>query len=177
MDCSPSGSSVHGISQQEYWSGLIFPSPRDLPDPEIKPASPALEILYHWATREAYSLAEWWFPNIFSDTKVSFQVKWHKEVQSFMQIQIEQVCLKNAFYFWCPVFCPLKKLGCLLPYNWLWKALFTFCIQILYQPCALQIFSPQAVAYFLNNSFHRAKVLNFNKVQFINFFFHRWYSS
>ena len=28
--------------RQEYWSGLTFPSPRDFPDPEIKPASPAL---------------------------------------------------------------------------------------------------------------------------------------
>ena len=27
MDCSPPGSSVHGISQQKYWSGLPFPSP------------------------------------------------------------------------------------------------------------------------------------------------------
>ena len=24
MDCSPPGSSVHGFSQQEYWSGLLF---------------------------------------------------------------------------------------------------------------------------------------------------------
>ena len=30
-DCSPPGSSVHGISRQEYWSGLPFPSPGDLP--------------------------------------------------------------------------------------------------------------------------------------------------
>ena len=41
MDCSPPGSSVHGILQ-EYWSGLPFPSPGDLPDPGIEPASPAL---------------------------------------------------------------------------------------------------------------------------------------
>ena len=27
MDCSPPGSSVHGILRQEYWSGLPFPSP------------------------------------------------------------------------------------------------------------------------------------------------------
>ena len=27
MDCSPPGSSVHGISRQEYWSGFPFPSP------------------------------------------------------------------------------------------------------------------------------------------------------
>ena len=42
MDCSPPGSSVHGIFQQEYWSGLLFPSPGDLPDPGIEPKSPAL---------------------------------------------------------------------------------------------------------------------------------------
>ena len=28
------------ISRQGYWSGLPFPSPRDLPDPGIKPGSP-----------------------------------------------------------------------------------------------------------------------------------------
>ena len=34
-----------GLSRQEYWSGLPFPSPGDLPDPGIKPplASPALQ--------------------------------------------------------------------------------------------------------------------------------------
>ena len=42
MDCSPPGSSVDGISQQEYWSGLPFPSPGDLSNPGIEPASPAL---------------------------------------------------------------------------------------------------------------------------------------
>ena len=32
-----------GFSRQEYWSGLPFPSPRDLPDPGIKHGSPALQ--------------------------------------------------------------------------------------------------------------------------------------
>ena len=32
-----------GFSRQEYWSGLPFPSPRDLPDPGIEPRSPALQ--------------------------------------------------------------------------------------------------------------------------------------
>ena len=32
-----------GFSRQEYWSGLPFPSPGDLPDPGIKPRLPALE--------------------------------------------------------------------------------------------------------------------------------------
>ena len=31
-----------GFSKQEYWSGLTFPSPGDLPNPGIKPGSPAL---------------------------------------------------------------------------------------------------------------------------------------
>jgi len=30
-----------GFSRQEYWSGLSLPSPRDLPNPGIKPRSPA----------------------------------------------------------------------------------------------------------------------------------------
>ena len=32
-----------GFSRQEYWSGLPFPSPGDLPDPGIKPRSSALQ--------------------------------------------------------------------------------------------------------------------------------------
>ena len=32
-----------GFSRQEYWSGLPFPSPGDLPDPGIEPWSPALQ--------------------------------------------------------------------------------------------------------------------------------------
>ena len=30
------------FSRQEYWPGLPFPSPGDLPDPGIEPGSPAL---------------------------------------------------------------------------------------------------------------------------------------
>ena len=32
------------FSRQEYWNGLPFPSPGDLPDPGIEPGSPALQI-------------------------------------------------------------------------------------------------------------------------------------
>jgi len=32
-----------GFSRQGYWSGLPFPSPGDLPNPEIEPGSPALQ--------------------------------------------------------------------------------------------------------------------------------------
>ena len=41
-----------GFPRQEHWSGLPFPSPRDLPDPGIEPTSPALQAdslpISHW---------------------------------------------------------------------------------------------------------------------------------
>ena len=55
LSCSVTSSSlqpwtvVHRVplsmefSRQEYWSGLPFPSPRDLPNPGIKPRSPTLQ--------------------------------------------------------------------------------------------------------------------------------------
>ena len=50
------------LSQQEYWSGLPFPPPGDLPDPGIEPTSPASPALAGGfstanATREAQSAA------------------------------------------------------------------------------------------------------------------------
>ena len=43
MDCSLPGSSAHGVSRQEYWSGLPCPPPGNLPNPGIKPGSAALQ--------------------------------------------------------------------------------------------------------------------------------------
>ena len=47
MDCSPTGSSVHGFPGKEYWSGLPFPSPGDLLNPGMESTflmSPALAV-------------------------------------------------------------------------------------------------------------------------------------
>ena len=33
-----------GFLRQEYWIGLLFPSPGDLPNPGIKPKSPTLQV-------------------------------------------------------------------------------------------------------------------------------------
>ena len=37
------GTLFMGFSRQEYWSGLLFPSPGDLPGPVIEPTYPALQ--------------------------------------------------------------------------------------------------------------------------------------
>ena len=46
------------FSRQEYWSGLLFPPPGDLPDPGLNPMSCISFIgrwvLYHWTTWEAH---------------------------------------------------------------------------------------------------------------------------
>ena len=43
------------FSRQEYWSGLPFPTPEDLPDPRIEPCVSCIsridrQILYHCTT-------------------------------------------------------------------------------------------------------------------------------
>ena len=46
MDCVACQAHLSmGFSRQEYWSGVAFPSPGDLPDPGIKPASPGSSAL------------------------------------------------------------------------------------------------------------------------------------
>ena len=51
----------------KHWGGLSFPPPGDLPDPGIKPGSPACgQIRYHWATREGPSHL---YVNLKCDTK------------------------------------------------------------------------------------------------------------
>ena len=59
MEASPPVGEHGGLqsvefSRQEYWSGLPFPSPGDLPNPGIEPRSSALEAFFtNWAISEA----------------------------------------------------------------------------------------------------------------------------
>ena len=56
MDCSPPGSSVHGILQARILERVAIPSPGDIPNPEIKPRSPASQADSLPDTREASDL-------------------------------------------------------------------------------------------------------------------------
>ena len=83
------------FSRQEYWSGLLFPSPGGLPDPGIKPRSSALQaddLASHqgspasvWAGLPIPFLWDWnenWpFPVLWP--LLSFQICWHSECSTF----------------------------------------------------------------------------------------------
>ena len=43
LDCDRQPSLPMGFPRQGYWSGQLYPSPRNLPDPRIKSRSPALQ--------------------------------------------------------------------------------------------------------------------------------------
>ena len=69
MDCSLPGSSVYGVLKwQEYWSGLPFPSPGDLPNSGNEPGSPELQADSLPSeppgkphdTLQSYQLVGWW---------------------------------------------------------------------------------------------------------------------
>ena len=66
-----------GFSMQEYWNGLLFPTPKDLPDPGIKQAShesPALAggFFTNWeAQRFAMTAILGWSSDNFSSPSLS----------------------------------------------------------------------------------------------------------
>ena len=76
MDCSLPGSSIHGISQQEYWSGLPFPSPGDLPDSGIELAlRHCRQILYHLSHQEITMILGMIFSSVYLNLLELFWLK------------------------------------------------------------------------------------------------------
>ena len=81
--CSPPGSSIHGISQKEYWSGWTFPIPREFSNTGIKLASPVSLALQANSLPQSYYIGEvlslhssldnpyWYFPSVFIVAAVS----------------------------------------------------------------------------------------------------------
>ena len=80
-----------GFSRQEYWSGLQWPPPEDLPDPGIKPS---LLCLLHWQLG-SLPLAppgkphvQWYEPSIQGELKnqsrTVSEVKWHSLLNNWI---------------------------------------------------------------------------------------------
>jgi len=69
-----------GFSRQEYWSGLQYSPPEDLPNPGTEPGSPALQVNslpseplgkleknHRWVKRVGAGTDNWQFMKIFVD--------------------------------------------------------------------------------------------------------------
>ena len=95
-----------GFPRQEYWSGLPFLSPGDLPDPGIKPGSPALQ--------EDFLLSE---PpgKLLSNSQPVFYVQVNEEIQDLNQVSLligfvllfcfmsEPECIEVYLYYWIKI--------------------------------------------------------------------------
>ena len=84
-----------GFSRHEYWRGLSFPSPGDLPDPGIKPASPISPVLAGRffttsATREAHLYSSFW-----------------------LLVPLRYIVIIITLEFWFSNFCLIKSQGIL----------------------------------------------------------------
>ena len=110
IDCSPSGSSVHGIfSRLEYWSGLPFPPPGDLPDPGIKPMSPALASGFFTTELPGKPVTWAGYKSPFPITAVSaYSVPW---TSSTMWDVLPYLWLSLLFHSWWYklIFCDFSK--------------------------------------------------------------------
>ena len=78
-----------GFSRQEYWSGLPFPPPGDLPDPGIKPISPALAGVF-FTTSTTWEAPNYCLPVGFLRNSA---ISWQKWV---VHLHLEQSC---SFFF------------------------------------------------------------------------------
>ena len=58
------------FSRSEYWSGLPFPSPEDLPNPGIKPRSPTSKAdFYHLSHQGSPNLVKYYIKLEYRETK------------------------------------------------------------------------------------------------------------
>ena len=97
MDCSPPGSSCPwDYPRQEYWSGLPFPAPEDLPNPGIEPASlisPALTGGFLTASATGVSPSVSIFSSFYKDTSpIDLSLTWPFHLQRpYFQIRSQSL--------------------------------------------------------------------------------------
>ena len=96
IDCSLPGSSVHGILQQEYWSGLPFPSPGNLPDSGVELAlRHCRQILYHLSHQEITMILGMIFSSVYLNLLELF---WLKVAPKTKQNKMSQI--RRQFVIW-----------------------------------------------------------------------------
>ena len=88
MNCSHQPPLSIGLSKQEYWSGLPFPSPGDLPDPGIKPRVSCIAGRFFtvWASREGQT---------YHYSYIFFILRCH-----FFSKYVERTCISRLLYLY-----------------------------------------------------------------------------
>ena len=84
------------FSRQEYWSGLLCPSPGDLPYPEIKPRPPALQADSLPSELPGKALYNWWETLYFHCSP--FLAPKHINLYTFIYFTIETTLEWNAYF-------------------------------------------------------------------------------
>ena len=120
MDYSRQAPLSMGFSRQEYWSGLLFPSPGDLPNTGIKPGSLALQA--------DDLLMELWGKSIITHHKVPLRIH---EIAKILKRRIKcwsvYVATKIIINCWCrykmvglpcKIVCQFKKWNWMYIYPW-----------------------------------------------------------
>ena len=101
-----------GILRQEYWSGLSFPSPGDLPNPGIEPGSlmsPAL-------VGRLFTTCATWQARVNKSGNLSKGVWYLKELQLNLSSDQEQECLLSTFFLFLNwLLFLVAKVGCFIP--------------------------------------------------------------
>ena len=81
-----------GFSRQEYWSGLPFPSPGDLPDPGIEPESPSFQADALTSEPPVWTVG---VPNSFVVPGSTVIATNYKEWTELLQIMVEAFLLRS----------------------------------------------------------------------------------
>ena len=119
-----------GFSRQEYWSELLCPPPRDLPDPGIEPIISAIfciagRFFTHWAPWEAQTHSR----------GLKLSNEWVKEYVSFRQGQLSSaqlgVCVNSLSGFGSLPLSRASTVGnSLICHLWRWSCSQMWCIHL-----------------------------------------------
>ena len=108
LDYSPQTSLSMGFFRQEYWSGLPFPPPGDLPDPGMEPVSsvsPALQV-------DSLPLSHWGSPSQTSPLP-NFRTFLSPSKETLYLLAITHTCPPTHFSSWQPLIYFLSLRICL----------------------------------------------------------------
>ena len=100
-----------GFSRQEYWSGLPFPSPRDLPDPGIEPESPAWQADFFFFSPLSHPGWGAWYMSVSQSVDQSVQSLSHVQLFATPWTEACQASLSITSSWWTHVYCLSFFLG------------------------------------------------------------------